>query len=98
MHCTILARSLNECPDAVLDESSDGLKVWWCWSSSSSFPGLKGDELQNMLFWLSGNWEFLQVEREKELRKRLLRSEDPWLNGKSRPQGLAQKLRGPEEF
>ncbi len=68
------------------------LMVWWCWSSSSSFPGLKGDELQNMLFWLGGNWEFLQVEREKELRKRLLRSEDPWLTGKSRPQGLAQNF------
>ncbi len=36
-------------------------------SSSSSYPGLKGDELQNMLFWLGGNWEFLQVEREKEI-------------------------------
>ncbi len=36
--CTILALpwSLNECPDAVSDESFDGLKVWWCWSSSSS--------------------------------------------------------------
>ncbi len=28
--------SLNECLDAVSDESSDGLKVWWSWSSSSS--------------------------------------------------------------
>ncbi len=33
-----------------------------------------------------------QVESEKELRD-LLRSEELWLNGKSRPQGLAQNLR-----
>ncbi len=46
--CTILALpwSLTERLDAVLDESLDGFKVWWCWSWNHVLPGLKGDELQ----------------------------------------------------
>ncbi len=60
--CMILALpwSLNKCADAVWDENLDGLKVWWCGS-------LKGDELQNMLFWLGGDWESFLPDGEKEL-------------------------------
>ncbi len=50
--------SLTECPYAVSDESSDGLTVW-CVGVLQVLLGLKGDELQKMLFWLGGNWEFL---------------------------------------
>ncbi len=41
--CTRLALPwlLNKYPDAVSDESFDALKVWWCWSSSSS-SGFEG--------------------------------------------------------
>ncbi len=49
--------SLNECPDAVSDESSDGLKVWWCWSSSSS-SGFGSDGLVWVFQKLLIYWNF----------------------------------------
>ncbi len=52
---------LVKCTILALPWSYAVLKVWWYWSSFGIevLPGLKGDELQNMLFWLGGNWEFL---------------------------------------
>ncbi len=44
MYDTCLALVLDECPDAVSDERFGGVGVL------QVLPGLKDDELQNMLF------------------------------------------------
>ncbi len=44
MYDTCIALVLDECPDAVLDERFGGVGVL------QVLPGLKDDELQNMLF------------------------------------------------
>ncbi len=50
-------------------------------------PGLKGDGLQKMLFWLGGDWEsFLPDEGEKELRETSADILGYLMNGKSRAQ------------
>ncbi len=51
MYDTCIALVLDECPDAVLDERFGGVGVL------QVLPGLKDDELQNMLFWLWGGQE-----------------------------------------
>ncbi len=38
--------SLTKRLDAVLDESLDSLKVWWCCNCNHVLTGLKSDELQ----------------------------------------------------
>ncbi len=69
--CTILALPwlLNKCPDAVFDESFDGLKDWWCWSSSSSgFEGWWTPKDVILAQWWLGVSS--QVESEKKKLKR----------------------------
>ncbi len=43
MYDTCIALVIDECPDAVSEESRDGFKVWTC---DHILPGLKSDELQ----------------------------------------------------
>ncbi len=100
--CTILALpwSLNECPDAVLDESFDGLKVWWCWSwSSSSSKGFEGWGTPKYVilaqWWLGVS---SQVESEKELRETSAEIRGSLFEWKDRPKAWHKNVRFPEEF
>ncbi len=53
--CTILARpwSMQSRMKVLMVSRFGGVGVL------QVLPGLKGDELQKMLFWLGGNWGFL---------------------------------------
>ncbi len=81
--CTILALpwSLNECADAVSDESLDGLKVWWCGSSSSS-SGFEGwwtpKDVILARWWLgefSPRWRWKRAKRNISWHPRIF---DEW--------------------
>ncbi len=49
-----------------------GWKFWWFKGVGALqvLPGLKGDELQKMLFWLGGDWESFLLDKGDERTKR----------------------------
>ncbi len=80
MYDTCIALVVDECPDAVSDESLDGFKVLDLRSRSS---GLKSDEFQRC------SDSMVIVKSEKELRETSVEILGSLMNGKSRPRGLA---------
>ncbi len=78
MYETCIASDIDECPDAVSDESLDGFNVWTC---DHVLPGLKSDELQRC----SDSMEFLpRMESEEELRETSAEILGSLVNEKSR--------------
>ncbi len=94
MYDTCIASVVDECPDAVSDESLDRFKVLDLRSRSSWFE----EWCISKMFWLDGDWEFLPRWKVKKLRETSAEIRGSLVEWKDKTESLAQKRKGPEEF